>query len=236
MINAVIVEDSELARLELSTQLADFSQIKLVGEAQDVVSAISLIESTNPDLVFMDIDLPGGNAFDILAALTVVPRLIFTTAFDHYALESFEFNTVDYLLKPIKQARLIKAIEKLDVAPPETESEEPLDHDSQFFVKDGEKCWLVKVEQVRYIEAEGNYSRIYFADQSPMLYRSLNKIEQRLDESRFFRANRQQLVNLHYVQRVEPWVSGGLQLTLQCGTEVEISRRQTTRFKQLMSL
>jgi two-component system LytT family response regulator len=239
MINAVIVEDSELARLELINLLVDYPEIKIIAEAEDVASAVEIISATSPDLVFMDIDLPGGNAFDVLAQLELVPALIFTTAFDKFALDAFEFNTVDYLLKPIKKEHLERALTKFtskEKNPLTDKSEHLLAANNQFFIKDGERCWLIKVADVRFIEAIGNYSRVYFSTHSPMHYSSLQKIEKRLDPSQFFRINRQQLVNLHYVTLIEPWITGGLKLTLSCGQELEVSRRQATHFKQLMSL
>lgn len=236
MINAVIVEDSELARLELTNLLRAHPDIKIIAEADDVESAIACIKTHSPDLVFMDIDLPGGNAFDVLAELDLVPPIIFTTAFDKFALDAFEFNTIDYLLKPIKKDRLDKALAKLIAKEQAVQSERLLSTQSHFFVKDGEKCWLIKVKDVRYIEAVGNYSRIYFSNHSPMHYSSLQKIQDRLDPTLFFRINRQQLVNLHYVTAIDPWVSGGFNLTLSCGKTLEVSRRQASQFKQMMSL
>jgi two-component system LytT family response regulator len=239
MIKAVIVEDSELARLELKTLLQAHANIEVIAEAGDVRSAIDTLTETSPDLVFMDIDLPGGNAFDVLSELENVPPIIFTTAFENFALDAFEFNTLDYLLKPIKKDRLEKAINKLNIqAKSENDSgiEDLLSGDSQFFIKDGEQCWLIKIRDVRYLEAIGNYSRIFFASHSPLHYSSLQKIEKRLDPKHFFRINRQQLVNLEYVDSIEPWVTGGLKITLSCGKELEVSRRQSNHFKQLMSL
>ncbi|MDG1752683.1 MAG: LytTR family DNA-binding domain-containing protein [Thalassotalea sp.] len=240
MINTIIVEDSELARLELKNLLLAHPEINIIAEAEDVDSAVSIISEKSPDLVLMDIDLPGGNAFDVLARLTIIPPLIFTTAFDNFAVDAFEFNTVDYLLKPLKKERLAKALNKLlsNASTKEQSSNavELLSGDSQFFVKDGEKCWLIKVNDVRYIEAIGNYSRIHFAEQSPMHYSSIQKIEQRLDPKKFFRINRQELVNLNYIVAIEPWITGGLRLTLTCGKELDVSRRQSNNFKSLMAL
>lgn len=234
MIKALIVEDSELARLELKTQLKTHSHIELIGEAADVSEAVEMITRLSPDVVFMDIDLPGGNAFDILQQLVIVPKLIFVTAYENFALDAFEHNSIDYLLKPIKSDRLAKAIGKLDAH--FTETTHKIARDSQFFVKDGDQCWLVKLSDVRYLEAVGNYSKIYFKDQSPLVYRSLNSIEERVEDNILFRANRKQLVNLKFVKSIEAGEGGMLYLTLECGAELEVSRRQASKFKQLMSL
>lgn len=234
MIRALLVEDSELARFELAHQLRAHSQIQIVGEADSVDSAQALIEAESPDLLFLDIDLPGGTAFDLLARLAQVPQIIFTTAFDAHALQAFAWNTVDYLLKPIEPARLALAIGKLRI---ETlPAVHQLGPDSPIYVKDGERCFLVRVREIRLIEAIGNYSRLYFGTHAPMLYRALAAIEARLDPQLFFRASRKHLVNLDFVAQVAPWSNGGLYLKLKDGSEIEVSRRQAQRLKELLSL
>ena len=234
MIEAVIVEDSELARFELEHQLEGYPQVGVVGHADNVDAAVMLIEATAPDVVFLDIDLPGCNAFTVLERLTQVPRIVFTTAFDAYALKAFTYNTVDYLLKPIEPPRLAQAIHKLT----ESLSVKPVRRamDNPIFIKDGEQCFLVKPREVRLIEAVGNYSRVYFQQHAPLLYRPLGAIELQLSPEKFFRANRHYLVNLDYVEQVAPWTNGGLMLTLRGGLEVDVSRRQSARFKELLSL
>lgn len=234
LIKAIIVEDSELARLELKTQLNFHSQINIIGEAADVSNAVEMISSLSPDVVFMDIDLPDGNAFDILQQLIITPKLIFITAYEQFALDAFEHDSVDYLLKPIKKERLAKAIDKLNASFMNTPNR--IAHNGQFFVKDGEKCWLVKIAEVRYIEADGNYSKIYFNDQSPLIYRSLTSIEEKVEDNILFRINRKQLVNLNFVRSIEAGDGGLLFLTMECGAELEVSRRQASKFKQLLSL
>lgn len=233
MIKAIIVEDSELARFELAYQLKKHPEIRLVGEAGDVDAAVASIRELAPDLVFLDIDLPGGDAFSVLAQLERIPQLIFTTAYEQHALAAFGFNTVDYLLKPIKPERLAQALEKLRPLPAR---EEILSPERPIFVKDGERCFLVKLKDVRYIEAIGNYSRLHTAGDSPLLYRSLNKLEERLDPAQFFRASRSHIVNLDYVEDIEPWSNGGLLLKLQGGGELEVSRRQSSLFRERLSL
>ncbi|WP_199609990.1 LytR/AlgR family response regulator transcription factor [Flocculibacter collagenilyticus] len=236
MVKAVIIEDSELARLELSTMLKQYTEVEVIDEADSVESAVMAIEQGQPDLVFMDIDIIGGNAFDVLEQLTHVPALIFTTAFEQHALAAFNFNTVDYLLKPVNKERLAAAMQKFTQKIDVTDTTPAFAPDNRIFIKDGEQCWLVKVADIQYIEAVGNYSRVYFDNHSPMVYRSLNKVEERLSAARFLRANRQQLINLDYVTEIEPWNTGSFLLSLSNGRKIEVSRRQATKLKQMISL
>lgn len=239
-ITAVIVEDSELARLELEALLQAHNKINIVAQAWDVNSAVGEINLHKPDLVFMDIDLPGGTAFDILPKLTHMPKLIFTTAFDQFALQAFDHNTVDYLLKPIKPPRLAQAIDKLtgnQVENPQDVSNKPkLTQNQSFFVKDGEKCWVIKVQDLTYVESIGNYSKLFFNGQSAMHNMSLSAVEQRLDDTMFFKISRSHIVNINYIAHIEPWVTGGFQITLDTGVKLEVSRRQAVKFKQTITL
>ena len=197
---AIIVEDSRLARVELKDMLTQHPNIELIGEAENAEIAKDMIENEDPDLIFLDINMPGKNGFELLESLEVVPQVIFTTAYDEYAIKSFEYNALDYLLKPIKADRLAQAIEKIKEEDPHTPEKSLLSHhlqaDQQVFVKDGEKCWLIKIGDVRVFEVCGNYSRVYFENNKPLILRSLNQLEERLDPTSFFRANRQEIINL----------------------------------------
>lgn len=231
-IRVVIVEDSELARFELKTLLKSYPQIVLVGEADSVPAAIELFRYIQSDLAFVDIDLPGGSIFDVLDEVESVPALVFTTAFEQHALSSFQFNTIDYLLKPIHQDTLARAVSKIES---KLLQPTPPIYAQRIMIKDGEKCWMVNASDIRLVEAIGNYCRVYFHDVAPMIYRSLNKMEAKLPVDKFVRVNRSQLVNLDYVQRTA-LLKAGLQLTLNDGTQIEVSRRQTARMKQLLSI
>lgn len=234
---SLLIEDSRLARNELKTLLSDFSEIEIIGEAADGDSAIDMIQGKKPELIFLDIHLPGKNGFEILEALDHVPPVIFTTAFDEYAIRSFEYNAIDYLLKPIRKDRLAKAIEKAkEQKKPTPKATEKLDLDSRIFVKDGEKCWFVTMREVRLFESVGNYTRLHFGENKPLVLKSLNYLESVLDPTVFFRVNRQQMVNLKEVGDIVPWLGGRLKLTLKNGEELEVSRRQTARLKELYSL
>jgi len=239
-IKAVIVEDSRLARNELKELLKNHPEIELIGEAENVDLAYELIQSTNPDLLFLDINMPEKDGFELLEMLDEVPITVFTTAFDEYAIKSFEYNALDYLLKPINEKRFAQALEKvklkLEDGPEETTSTtKRLTGNSQIFIKDGEKCWLIKVGDISHLEIVGNYTRVFFNEERPMLYKSLNQVEEKLPEKYFFRANRQQIINTNFIATVVPWFNGKLKLTMQNGDEVEVSRRQSYLFKDRMS-
>lgn len=240
-IKAVIVEDSRLARNELKELIKKHPEIELLGEAENVDKGFELIQTSQPDLLFLDINMPEKDGFELLEMLDEVPITVFTTAFDEYAIKSFEYNALDYLLKPINEKRFALAIdkvkEKLVGAAEDAEVHvQRLTGNSQIFIKDGEKCWLVKIGDISHMEIVGNYTRVFFQDQSPMLYKSLNQVEEKLPEKYFFRANRQQIINTNFIENVVPWFNGKLKLTMQNGEEVEVSRRQSYLFKDRMSL
>ena len=235
---ALLVDDERLARAELTRLLDKFPEIEIVSEASNGEEAIKLIEEHKPDLVFLDIQMPGMTGFEVLEHLHIVPNIIFVTAYDEYALKAFEVNALDYVLKPIELSRLEKAIEKVNSKNQEQDihTNKELSHESQIFIKDGEKCWFVKLDKVRMFESEGNYVRLYFDDSKPMILKSLNNLEKRLNDKEFFRISRKYIINLSWVEKVEAWFNGGLRVTLITGEKLEISRRQTSRFKEVMSI
>lgn len=239
-IRAVIVEDSRLARLELKAQLDEYEDIRVLGEADHAAAGKSLIEQQAPDVVFLDINMPGKSGFDMLMELDQVPNIIFTTAYDEYALRAFEQNTLDYLLKPISPERLKLAIdrlrERLQTDKEQYGEQSQFDENSKLFVKDGDSCWLVPLADIALMEAVGNYTRLYFDDVKPMIYKSLSRVEEQLATARFFRANRQQMINLSFIQRVDLSVNGALELTLNNGYRVTLSHRQSQVFRQRYSL
>lgn len=244
MIKTIIIDDERLARNELKKLLMDFPEIEVIAEAANSAEGIEKIDSLNPDLIFLDIQMPGKTGFDMLSELDRSPSVIFTTAYDEYALKAFEVNALDYLLKPVEPKRLADAIQKLHVE----EDKEPIqesdiltnrsilaEHD-QVFVKDGERCWFVKLSDIRLFESVGNYAKVYFGPNKPLILKSLNALEERLDEKIFFRANRKHIVNLRLIEKIEPYFNGGLLLELKGGEKIEVSRRQTVKFKEMMSL
>ena len=244
MIKAIIIDDERLARNELKKLLLDFPEIEVIAEAANASEGVEKIDTLSPDLIFLDIQMPGKTGFDMLAELERAPNVIFTTAYDEYALKAFEVNALDYLLKPVEPKRLADALQKLQLE----EDKEPIsehnisinrsilnEHD-QVFVKDGERCWFVKLSDIRLFESVGNYAKVYFGPNKPLILKSLNALEERLDEKVFFRANRKHIVNLRLIEKIEPYFNGGLLLEMKGGEKIEVSRRQTVKFKEMMSL
>jgi two-component system, LytTR family, response regulator len=240
---AIIIDDERLARTELKKLLQDYPEVEVVDEAANAEEGISKIESQHPDLIFLDIQMPGKSGFDMLAQLEKTPQVIFTTAYDEFALKAFEVNALDYLLKPIEPKRLADAVQKLNLSDIKEHRAETngtnnsmLTESDQVFVKDGERCWFVKLCDIRLFESVGNYAKVFFASNKPLILKSLNALEERLDEKTFFRANRKHIVNLRMIDKIEPYFNGGLLLELKGGEKIEVSRRQTVKFKEMMSL
>ncbi|OFY25907.1 MAG: DNA-binding response regulator [Bacteroidetes bacterium RIFOXYA12_FULL_35_11] len=233
MIRSIIIEDSRLVRKELIEMLKIFPQVHIISETGNPEDAIKIIQKEKPDLLFLDIHLPGKNGFELLEELDAVPAVIFTTAFDQYAIRSFEFNTIDYLLKPISNDRLSLAIERVEARLQSTKN--IFTEINQVFIKDGDHCWFVKIKDIFLLESKGNYTQVYFENNKSLVLKSLNHFESVLDNAVFFRTNRQQIVNLKYIENVISWFNGKLKLKLKSGIEIEVSRRQTDKIKEMFS-
>lgn len=240
---AIIIDDERLARTELKKMLQEFPEMEVVDEAANADEGITKITKHQPDIIFLDIQMPGKTGFELLQQLEKTPQVIFTTAYDEFALKAFEVNALDYLLKPIEPKRLSDAIHKLNTSEQrEVRSEGEfvnnsiLSESDQVFVKDGERCWFVKLSDIRLFESVGNYAKVFFGTNKPLILKSLNALEERLDEKVFFRANRKHIINLRMIEKIEPYFNGGLLLELKGGEKIEVSRRQTVKFKEMMSL
>jgi two-component system, LytTR family, response regulator len=215
---ALIVDDERLARKELMKLLEEHPSIEIIGEAGNADEAEKMIEELNPDLLFLDIQMPGRTGFQLLESLDTVPMVVFTTAYDQFAIKAFEISALDYLLKPITAERLAEAVHKVtekDRNKNGRTRDKKLGLTDQVFVKDGDRCWFVG---------------------RPMIHKSLNALDEKLDERAFFRASRKHIVNLSWVEGIEPWFNGGLMVKLRGGDKVEVSRRQAAKFKDMMSL
>ncbi|MFY8090562.1 MAG: LytR/AlgR family response regulator transcription factor [Chitinophagaceae bacterium] len=241
-IKALIIDDERLARNELKKLLEEHGEIAVIDEAANANEGIEKIDLHNPDLIFLDIQMPSKTGFDMLAELEKAPKVIFTTAYDEYALKAFEVNALDYLMKPIEPKRLADAIHKLQdelakekMGVSAAINRGPLGDNDQVFVKDGERCWFVKLSDIRLFESVGNYAKVFFGANKPLILKSLNALEERLDDKVFFRANRKHIINTKWIDKIEPYFNGGLLVELKGGEKIEVSRRQTVKFKELMS-
>jgi two-component system LytT family response regulator len=239
---ALIVDDERLARKELIKLLEDHPSVEVIGEAANAEEANQMVNELSPDILFLDIQMPGKTGFELLEMLDYVPLVVFTTAYDEFAIKAFEVNALDYLMKPIQAERRAETAAKLTEkvraksASNNIGAEKKLGLEDQVFVKDGDRCWFVGLSNIRLFESDGNYIKVYFDSNRPMIHKSLNALDEKLDERAFFRASRKHIINLSWVESIEPWFNGGLMVKLKGGDKVEVSRRQAAKFKDMMSL
>ena len=243
---AIIIDDERLARKELNNLLENYPEIEIVDQAVNADEALEKIIQLDPELIFLDIQMPGKTGFELLEELEKVPKVIFTTAYDAFAIKAFDVNALDYLLKPIQEERLKDTITKVLAVQASTladraqggvsEIKHQLGMNDQVFVKDGDRCWFINLKEIRLFESDGNYIKVYFNNVKPMIHKSLNALEKKLDERSFFRASRKHIINLSWIETIETWFNGGLLVQLKGGEKVEVSRRQAARFKEKMSL
>lgn len=239
-ISIIIVDDEQLAIEELKFLMKGFPKFEIINTTQNWDKAIELIDSQRPNLIFLDIDLGKKTGFELLENLQYMPEVVFTTAYNQYAVKAFDFNVLDYLLKPISAERLEKALLKVEDTLKNSfnknSTNQSIPIQDKVFIKDGENCYFVTLEKIFLIESIGNYSRVYFEGQKPFLRKSLSLLEQKLP-SNFFRANRHQIINLNHVKKVDLDVHN--KLLIRIGHDeypIEVSARQSVRFKELMSL
>jgi two-component system LytT family response regulator len=238
--NALLVDDERLARQELRRLLAAHADVTIVGEAVNAEDAVSRLSEPSIDLVFLDIQMPGGSGFDVLERLDRVPLVVFTTAFDEYAVRAFEVNAFDYLLKPIRAERLAAVLDKARVALTVTRDARqpgrPRSPAERVFLRDGDRCWIVQWSEIVLFEVEGNYTRAYFGGNRPLLRVSLNALEARLDPSLFFRVSRRHIINLRFIESVESTPDGTYIIHLKNKSEVPVSRRQSRQLRESLGL
>ena len=243
---AIIIDDERLARKELNNLLENYPEIEIVDQAVNADEALEKIIQLDPELIFLDIQMPGKTGFELLEELEKVPKVIFTTAYDEFAIKAFDVNALDYLLKPIQEERLKDTINKVLAVQASalaeraqegvSEIKQQLGMNDQVFVKDGDRCWFISLKEIRLFESDGNYIKVYFDNVKPMIHKSLNALDEKLDERSFFRASRKYIINLSWIETIETWFNGGLLVQLKGGEKVEVSRRQAARFKEKMSL
>lgn len=229
----LIVDDERLARAELRRLLGAHPHVQVAGEAASAAEAAVQVAALRPDLLLLDVQMPDGTGFDLLAALDDAPEVIFTTAYDQYALRAFDANALDYLLKPIQPHRLASALARAAVRLGAVTAPAALPR--KLFIRDGERCWFVPLDDIALFESEGNYTRVHFSGGQPLLARSLLQLEQRLDPQQFFRASRRHIVNLAHVRAVVQDGNGALVLELD-GKFIEVSRRRAGALKNISAI
>lgn len=237
MYKVIIIDDERHARLEVQHALKQYIDFD-VSESTTYEEAISEINIIKPDLIFLDIQLNGRKTgFDVLENIDYCPQVIFITAFDEFAIKAFEKNAIDYLLKPIDQNRFDLAVKKATaVLEIKTKPQTKLDFSEKVFLKDGENCWFVPLSEIIFFESNGNYTKVYFDKFSPMILKSLNALEERLNEKYFFRTSRAQIVNINKIDKVVAYSANMFKLKLINNQEILLSRRQSVKFRDLMSL
>ncbi|PKP51735.1 MAG: DNA-binding response regulator [Bacteroidetes bacterium HGW-Bacteroidetes-12] len=236
---AIIIDDERLARKELISLLKNFSDIEIISQCNNADEAMLEIETHHPDVLFLDIQMPGKNGFELLEELDVTPLVVFTTAYDEYAIKAFEVNAIDYLLKPIQIERLEEVVQKIRTEIKDkthAQQNKTLGLEDRVFVRDNDKCWFVQLKNVPLFESEGNYVRVHFDKNKPLILKSLNNLGEKLNDAYFFRANRKHIINLSWIENVENWFNGGLMLTLKNNMKIEVSRRQAIKFREMKSL
>ncbi|MFH7004072.1 LytR/AlgR family response regulator transcription factor [Flavobacterium bizetiae] len=231
-IKVVIIDDERLAREEVKRALQFYEDFVLIGEAENADDAKILIETEMPDLIFLDIQMPEKSGFDLLESLDNVPAVLFITAYDQYAIQAFEVSALDYLMKPIREERFAKAIQKIrDAINMKSSLNDSLAKDRKIFIKDGEKRFFIQLDEIYLIESLENYTRLFFQDKKALQRRSLRQWEEMLDKNIFFRINRTEIINTQYIQEVKTTIGGRLEVKLKTGELLEVSNRQSARFR-----
>jgi two-component system, LytTR family, response regulator LytT len=257
-INTIIVDDEKPAREELAFLLKAFPEISLIGQGKNGLEAVNLIKEHNPDLVFLDVQMPGLDGFGVLKKLVErklkVPHVVFATAFDHYAVQAFDVNAVDYVLKPFDKARLSKAITKAkkeieahtspterleqlvsQLSAPKPASTQP----SKILVRSQQRMLLVDAEDLIFASIEGGLISVFAKDlEGSSNYRTLEELHATLDSDSFWRPHRSYLVNIHHIKEVVPWFKSSFMLKMndKKSSEIPVSRQQTKRLRELFKL
>lgn len=225
-IKVIIIDDERLAREEMKRHLSRCEDVDIVAEAENADEAAAMIGRHLPDIIFLDVQMPGRSGFDLLESLENVPEVIFTTAFDSYAVKAFEINAMDYLVKPIRQERFAKALIKA-----REKFADRIKADTTLFVKEGERFYRIQTKDIHLIDSAGNYVALYFKDKKVLIKRSLNQLEKTLDTTSFFRVNRTSIINCNYINTMTPLPGGRLSIHLKNGNIITASSRQSAALK-----
>lgn len=233
---ALVVDDERLARKDLSNMLAEISGIEVIGESEDVPSAIKAIEELKPDIVFLDIQMPGQTGFDLVEQISFDGKIIFVTAYDEFALRAFEINALDYLMKPVNKERLGKAIERIEKEEkPTINTHTKLTYSDKLFTTVGSKIQFLKISSIKLIQSDGDYTYITTNDGTKgLITKTMKEWEERLPENDFLRVHRNSIINTNFIDKVEKWFNYSFRVTLKDMEEpVVISRRYAKKLKDM---
>jgi two-component system, LytTR family, response regulator len=228
-VDVIIVDDERAARSELRRMLEEYPEFNITAEAKNADEAKQQIELRKPDVIFLDIQMPGPSGFDLLESLAEVPQVIFTTAFDEYAVKAFEVSALDYLVKPFRAERFALSMEKIRKRLSERSSIR--DDQRRIFIKDGYHCYFVALNVVYLIESRENYACLYFNGKKALVKTSLTQLEEKLDENIFFRINRTQIINTNFIKDIEAASNSRIIIRLRSGEKLEVSERQSVKFR-----
>lgn len=236
-LKALIVDDESLARSDLIAVLNELGEDMQIFEADSILSARKHLDTFLPEIIFLDIQMPGETGFDLLKFIDPASHIIFVTAFDEYAIQAFEVNALDYLLKPVSPQRLRKALDRIDV--PDTEparQEKKLNIEDSVFLKLNDEYRFQKVQSILKIESAGDYTVVYLKDGKNMLtHKSMKEWELRLPEQMFCRIHRSTIVNYRSVKKIEPWFNHAYMVYLEGIEEPQtMSRRYFSNIKEKM--
>jgi len=247
MKRALIIDDEPLARMVVKEYLQNFKQIEVVQECNDGFEGLKAIQQYQPDLVFLDVQMPKINGFEMLELVEQPPAVIFTTAFDEYAIKAFETHAVDYLLKPFSKERLNKAIEKyLALAPStpsskqteellETAAHSPAQHE-RIVVKTGTKVKIIPVQDVLYLAADDDYVSVYTAEGSFLKNKTMNFFEKMLDPRYFVRVHRSYIIAIQQITRIDPYEKDAHLAILKSGAKIPVSKTGYVKLKQVLGI
>lgn len=236
-ISAIIIDDERLARKELASMLSDFSNITVVAEADDVPSAIEQIELHSPDVIFLDIQMPGESGFDLLNKIDKQLKVIFVTAYDEYAIKAFQINALDYLLKPINPERLKNSLERIESEEKEAkEFLESINYDEHLLITINSKLKFIPVKSIVAISSAGDYSNLVFANgKKGLTLKTMKEWEKRLPTNHFSRIHRSNIINLNYVDHIEEWFNNSFKVYLnKSSLSLIMSRRYVANLKNKM--
>ena len=233
-ITTIIIDDERLARQDLKRLVAKWDEIQIVGEAENAFEAKKMIDLNQPDLIFLDIQMPQKNGFELLEALDHAPVVIFVTAYDEYAIQAFDVSALDYIVKPIRTERFDKCIQKA-ISQIQNLQKGKKQTKHQIFIKDANRCYFVKLNEISYIKSIGNYAQLHFNGKSAMVKRSLNYLEETLPDY-FFRCNRSEIINQHFIDQINPLSKGALRIQLTSSHIIDLSDRKSVVFKEKLKL